>query len=388
MTTARWKARESKAVAVTLVRLGFVELDALLAPISDEAPAGESLRYDTTFDRIREARREEDASVPQGIWKRELKRADWNEVHRLATSALATRSKDLQITAWLLEAWIHQHGFAGARQGFALLFALCEQYWPELYPLLDGDDASARTLIFEWINEKLPVALHAVPVTNPSDPTLRECTWAERKDALDHENAQRRTGAHGDIGGVDPLLSAVAFDSSAAATPREFHAGCYEDLGAAIDAATALGRLLDERCGPDSPSLTQFISAMSTVREWLETMLASAVPESAIVAEDTTALPASAEAMHGRPIDAVARGGTTAPNDHAATRDAAYRKLAEAAQTLMRIEPHSPTPYLVLRAIAWGGMSLAELMRHFIGSGYDLKSLYTMLGMDEKEVNA
>jgi predicted component of type VI protein secretion system len=67
--------------------------------------------------------------------------------------------------------------------------------------------------------------------------------------------------------------------------------------------------------------------------------------------------------------------------DHAATRTEAYRKLAEAADTLMRIEPHSPTPYLVRRAIAWGGMSLAELMRHFIDSGYDLKTLYTMLGM-------
>jgi hypothetical protein len=30
-------------------------------------------------------------------------------------------------------------------------------------------------------------------------------------------------------------------------------------------------------------------------------------------------------------------------------------------------------------------MSLAELMRHFISSGYDLKSLYAMLGMEEKK---
>jgi predicted component of type VI protein secretion system len=69
--------------------------------------------------------------------------------------------------------------------------------------------------------------------------------------------------------------------------------------------------------------------------------------------------------------------------DQSAARTEAYRKLAEAVDTLMRIEPHSPTPYLVKRAIAWGGMSLAELMRHFIDSGYDLKSLYTMLGMGE-----
>jgi type VI secretion system protein ImpA len=71
--------------------------------------------------------------------------------------------------------------------------------------------------------------------------------------------------------------------------------------------------------------------------------------------------------------------------DHARARADAYRKLAEAAHTLMRIEPHSPTPYLVFRAIAWGEMSLAELMRHFISSGYDLKSLYAMLGMEEKK---
>jgi predicted component of type VI protein secretion system len=73
-----------------------------------------------------------------------------------------------------------------------------------------------------------------------------------------------------------------------------------------------------------------------------------------------------------------------APTDQIAARIEAYRKLAEAADTLMRIEPHSPTPYLVRRAIAWGGMSLVELMRHFIESGYDLKSLQSMLGMNEE----
>ncbi len=88
-------------------------------------------------------------------------------------------------------------------------------------------------------------------------------------------------------------------------------------------------------------------------------------------------------------IEAETSEETAAPRavlgERAATREAAYRQLHEAAQTLMRLEPHSPAPYLVLRAIAWGRMSLAELMRHFINSGYDLQSLYGMLGMDEAE---
>ena len=40
-----------------------VDLEKLLYPISVERPAGESLRYEGTYDRIREARRQDDAGA-------------------------------------------------------------------------------------------------------------------------------------------------------------------------------------------------------------------------------------------------------------------------------------------------------------------------------------
>jgi type VI secretion system protein ImpA len=83
-----------------------LELDALLAPISDEQPAGEWLRYDDLHDRIKEARREDDPDLPLGVWQTELKRADWPTVQTLCAGALAGYSKDLQLAAWLLEARI------------------------------------------------------------------------------------------------------------------------------------------------------------------------------------------------------------------------------------------------------------------------------------------
>src|SRR5690242_11726955 len=91
-------------------------ISTLLLPISEKAPSGEPLRYEGTYDRIMEARREDDASLEQGVWKRELKKADWILVNQLCLEALQKHSKDLQIAAWLLESWIHLRGFPGVRR--------------------------------------------------------------------------------------------------------------------------------------------------------------------------------------------------------------------------------------------------------------------------------
>jgi predicted component of type VI protein secretion system len=60
----------------------LIDLDAILAPIEGENPAGENLRYSPTYDAIQEARREEDA-LDRGEWDREVKTADWEAVKRL-----------------------------------------------------------------------------------------------------------------------------------------------------------------------------------------------------------------------------------------------------------------------------------------------------------------
>jgi len=47
--------------------------EGLLNPIPGENPSGKTLRYDPVYDKIREARREEDV-LPQGDWSREVKK--------------------------------------------------------------------------------------------------------------------------------------------------------------------------------------------------------------------------------------------------------------------------------------------------------------------------
>src|SRR5580658_8919484 len=73
--------------------------ESLLNPIAGPSPAGESLRYEGTYDKIRDARTEDNPVLAQGVWKAPLKKAQWSEVANLCLDALETRTKDIQIAA-------------------------------------------------------------------------------------------------------------------------------------------------------------------------------------------------------------------------------------------------------------------------------------------------
>jgi hypothetical protein len=114
----------------------------LLEPISGEAPCGQDLRYEREFDQARELRREDDTSLPTGVWQSSIKRAQWPELEKLTTTLLLERSKDLMLCAWLGEAWLHQDGLEGLPGSLALVAGLCERYPEHLHPQAEDGDQS------------------------------------------------------------------------------------------------------------------------------------------------------------------------------------------------------------------------------------------------------
>jgi type VI secretion system protein ImpA len=64
----------------------------LLEPVSAESPCGQDLRYEPEYDQLRELRREDDTSLPTGVWQSQVKRAQWPELEKLATALLLERS--------------------------------------------------------------------------------------------------------------------------------------------------------------------------------------------------------------------------------------------------------------------------------------------------------
>ena len=101
--------------------------DDLLNPIPGDNPSGVSLRYERVYDQIKEARTEDDDSIPTGAWARTIKKADYNQVIKLAGEALASKSKDLQLAAWLTEAHVKKEGIGLVQPCFKLMQDLQEQ---------------------------------------------------------------------------------------------------------------------------------------------------------------------------------------------------------------------------------------------------------------------
>ena len=116
---------------------------ALLGPIAEDRPSGRSLVYEPEYDALRDARRSDD-DTPQGDWLRRTKSAQWDRVVALGTSLLKEETKDLQVAAWIVEALARLHGFAGLRDGLALVRAIQERFWDSYFPEIEDGDVESR----------------------------------------------------------------------------------------------------------------------------------------------------------------------------------------------------------------------------------------------------
>jgi len=345
------------------------ELDRLLAPISDDAPAGVWLRFEPVYDEIKRLREEEDPGLPQGVWQRELKRADWPGVAALCADVLAGTSKDLQVAAWLTEAWIHLHGFPGLERGLRLLAGLCRGFWPDLHPPLDEDGAEARLAPVAWAADRLPLPLKRVPVTAPTGEDTRPYGWQDWEDGLHLGNLARQDAAAAAKAEERGMVPQTRFLVSVSLTPAFRLAALSGEVAGALAALDGLDTALGELCrdaADTAPSLTPLRTVLAAVQAFVSRVLEER--------GEKGFTPAVRPEEGAEPAPAPISGAIL-------SRAEAFQRLSEAADYLLRTEPHSPVPYLVRRAVSWGNLSLAELLGELLQKNADLPTLYTLLGI-------
>jgi type VI secretion system protein ImpA len=372
MTAEALQRTEPAMPAEDAALLDGIDIDAILAPLSGEQPAGASLRFAGDYDWIREARREEDASLPQGVWQSELKRANWDEAVRLCAEALAQRTKDVQIACWLLEALIHRDGFAGIPVGLGAIIGLCNAFWPHLHPEIEGGDLAYRIAPFEWANAHLPPVIYRLALTQPGIVTPEVYAWEHYANALRLEQIQKAHPSAKPPAGI--RLAEV--EAAIAATPSAFYRGVLRRLDSALALLGDLDHVLGEHCGKEAPSLAGLRGALVSIRGLVQTVLRNR-GEVPAMAEQSKPAPASTVAEEAPPPP-VADDGIIRD------REQAYHLILEVAEFLARTEPHSPTPYLLRRAYSWGMMPLHELLSEMTRGRNDLAALFELLGMQHR----
>jgi len=375
----------------------------LLEPVPGESPAGVSLRYDPLYDQIKQARFEED-DIPQGEWKVKRKTADWPQVVKLTSEALARRSKDLQLAAWFTEARLRREGVAGLAEGLALLRELLARFWDGLYPEIDDGDLEFRAAPLEWVGQYLDAAVRTAPLTRDGYDMFayREAravpTDADASGDLGKGEARRNALAEG-------KLTPEAFDSAFNATPKSWYREQLADLDAARMALDELQGIADERFGEVSPNFMKLRAALDEVRSITAQLLTRKLeldpdPEAAAGAAEPTPPVEAVPAGSGNAAPAAAPGapsGGPAPGRPAATgplpalprdRADAVARIVAAVRFLRADAPGDPAPYLMLRALRWGELRAQKPLdpRLLTAPPTDVRSHLKLLALDGKFV--
>jgi type VI secretion system protein ImpA len=324
--------------------------EGLLNPIPGDNPSGKTLRYDPVYDKIREARREEDV-LPQGDWSREVKKSDFPLVIKLATEALSTKSKDLQLAAWLTEAILFRDHIAGLREGIDLLRGFMETFWDTLYPEIDDGDLEFRAAPLAWVGSKLDVAVRRLPLTRSK---LDYFKYQESRrvgyeaDAATSEakTAERATAI------AEKKCTAEEFDEAVRATGDAYYEKLAANLVAALESLQSLEAFSDEKFGREAPSFANLRTAL----EELQDVVKQYHKPAEAVTEEMAETPAegavdeaAAPAASGSPA-AKKKSVTAEPADRAD----ALERLTVVAHFLRHESPINPIPYLLLRAMRWG----------------------------------
>jgi type VI secretion system protein ImpA len=324
--------------------------EGLLNPIPGDNPSGKSLRYDPVFDKIREARREDDV-LPQGEWSHELKKADYPLVIKLATEALSTKSKDLQVAAWLTEALLFKEQLPGLREGLDLLRGLLENFWDTLYPELEEDDLEFRSAPIAWVGSKLDSAVRRLPLTKSKLDFFKYQESRRVGYEADAASSESKTAARA-AAIAEKQCTAEEFDEAVRATGDAFYEKLAANITAAQESIQALETLTDSKFGREAPNFSNLRTALEELQDMVKQYHHPASEAEETPAEETaeSALEeAEARASAGAPA-AKKRAVSAEPAD----RDDAMQRLALVAHFLRHENPRNPVPYLLLRAMRWG----------------------------------
>jgi type VI secretion system protein ImpA len=352
------------------------DIDALLAPVVEDNAGGDAHAYGrglrSRFAELRNPPRSANPDAPGADGGSGT--VDWAAITTLASRSLRDVSKDLRVACHLAEAAMHCWGLAGLRDGLNLLDRLVVTHWDVLAPEFDPADPDTRRAPLENLLDdpehgpRLPMAVRALPVLQAGGEPISLLV------------------AMGKASG--PPLSDLA------SAVREIPTGEAREASVRLDETIAALRSfqasLAERMGDEAPSFIHLDESLQLLRQWLDTALRDQLdPQS----DDEPAQIATGDARETESCFRTPTPERPAPGDNPrpgtrAVLDSSlqlraeiYDQLLEAAGVLQSMEPHSPIPYLIQRAVELGRLPFPELVTRLVNEESTLEMFSREFGL-------
>jgi type VI secretion system protein ImpA len=341
-----------------------LDLDALLAPLSSEAPSGTDLREDSSPQSIyyrlkdlrstaRAAERRSDAGGES-----DEAQAEWRQLFDLTQEALSKQSKDLEVASWLIEALVRRYGFAGLRDGLVLARGLFESFPDKVHSLQDEEGIETFLAPLSGLNGldgegTLIQPIRKVPVTSGGEKPYAffHYTQAEDLEKLTDGAAKERRIAAG-------VPTIEQFEQVLRASPKDFLRALLGDLSEAIAALDQLSALLSEKYASDAPPTSRIRETLGGVYDLVRSRTRDIIPPEPVAANGSNA----AEGSQGEAL--AGNGALRAPG--VGNREEALQTLAKISEFFKRTEPHSTIAFTLDDVIRRARMTLPELLAELL----------------------
>lgn len=341
-----------------------VDLNALLAPLSAEAPSGVDLREDSSAQSIyyrlkdlrstaRAAERRSDAGEES-----DAAQAEWRQLFELTQEALTKRSKDLEVGCWLVEALVRRNGFAGLRDGLVLVCGLFENFADNLHSLQDEEGLETFLAPLTGLNGldgegTLIQPIRKVPITSGGEKPYAFFHYTQGEDLarLTDDAARERRIAAG-------VLTIQQFEQLLRTSPKDFLRTLLGDLSESIAALDKLSGLLSEKYASDAPPTSRIRETLEGVHDLVRSRTRDILPP------DTVAN--GGDAAEGGQDEAHAGNGAMRVPGMVGGREEALQTLLKISDFFKRTEPHSTIAFTLDDVVRRARLTLPELLAELL----------------------
>lgn len=356
-----------------------LELETIVASIEGENACGVDLREDSSptapfylLKDVRNSARRKEREYTDESEDAANSVSDWEPILSQVPELLANQSKDLELTAWYIEALLRYYGFEGLTYGFKLAAQLIKDHQEGLFPQdEDGLETTLGPLIgLNGVNSDgaLITPIKSVPLFFGQTTTY--CAWQyeqaiELEKITDEEKKEARI-RNGAITLAD--ISQAVKECPAADLKLN-----YEALLTAKDEYAVLVEQIDALAKGEFMPTSNIKKALEMCETAFLDLASDKVVDKAPETESTEEV---VDEQTGEIVEVVDQG--------VMTREKALDKLAEIAEFFREKEPHSPISYSLEQAIRWSQMELPELLNELIPDAGSRSAFHKFTGINEE----
>ncbi len=342
----------------------MIVAEELLEPISEEAPCGEDLSYDPSFQELE--------TLARGKEETQFSAAeppDWKGL-KSRCSELFTRSKDLRVAMTLAVASLELDGLPGFRESLSLVKGLLERYWPTVYPQLDPADDN------DPLQRMNIVASMAMPIGTYGDSfrILERLRGTPLCDSLQMGRYSLADILRAESGAPStddkPEIKTAQIDSAFRDSNQEKLAEIFKILSDCITLVQAVDEWITLTVGAkQAPDLTPLTSELTAMRTRVAPFIKAGA---ATTGGDGTST-----------SGAVTGGQALSLEGEIRSREDVLSLLQKICQFYEKTEPSSPVPLVLKRAARLAEMDFMQIMQDL--SPDSISQIRVITGEKEEE---